>query len=80
MILPSKHLSEDRALLTVGADLLDLLAEPKTVSRLWSDFGQHRERSSPITYDWFVLALDLLFSMGLIHFERGRIQKTRGQP
>ena len=32
MILPSKHLSQDRALLTVGAHVLTFLAHPKTVS------------------------------------------------
>ena len=77
MILPSKHLREDRALLTIGADLLQLLGEPKTVSRLWSDTKRQREGVTPITYDWFVLALDLLFAMGLVVFERGRVQKTR---
>ncbi len=77
MILPSKHLREDRALLTIGADLLRLLGEPKTVSRLWSDTQRHREAATPISYDWFVLALDLLFAMGLVAFERGRVQKTR---
>jgi len=77
MILPSKHLREDRALLTIGADLLQLLGEPKTVSRLWSDTQRRREAASPVSYDWFVLALDLLFAMGLVVFERGRVQKTR---
>lgn len=76
MILPSKHLREDRALLTIGADLLRLLGEPKTVSRLWSDMKRRREGGTAISYDWFVLALDLLFAMGLLAFERGKIQKT----
>lgn len=35
MILPSKHLPQDRALLTVGAHVLTFLAHPKTVSALW---------------------------------------------
>ena len=77
MILPSKHLREDRALLTIGADLLQLLGEPKTVSRLWSDMQRRRDVAAPISYDWFVLALDLLFARGLVAFERGRVQKTR---
>lgn len=80
MILPSKHLREDRALLTIGADLLQLLGEPKTVSRLWSDVKGRREAATQLPYDWFVLALDLLFAMGLVAFERGRVQKTRSEP
>ena len=35
MILPSKHLPQDRALLTVGGHVLTFLARPKTVSALW---------------------------------------------
>lgn len=77
MILPSKHLREDRALITIGADLLHLLGEPKTVSRLWSDMKRRREGATPITYDWFVLGLDLLFAMGLVMLDRGKVQKTR---
>lgn len=71
MILPSKHLSEDRALVTVGGDVLAQLREPKTVSRLWSDLK--RKRATSINYDWFVLSLDLLFAMGLIDFASGRV-------
>ena len=77
MILPSKHLSEDRALLTIGADLLGLLQQPKTISRLWYDFGRARVNRVPVTYDWFILALDLLASIGLVSFERGRIRRMR---
>lgn len=76
MILPSKHVSEDRALLTVGADVLGCLQEPKTVSRLWTDFKRWQQGRAVITYDWFILALDLLFAMGLVAFERGRLHRT----
>ncbi|MGA2451414.1 MAG: ABC-three component system middle component 6 [Polyangiaceae bacterium] len=78
MILPTKHLREDRALLTLGAELFVVLREAKTVSRLWSDFSKHRSRgSSPVTYDWFVLTLDLLFALGVVEFARGRVMRTR---
>ena len=77
MILPSKHLREDRALLTIGADVLQLLGEPKTVSRLWSDMKVRHDTATPVSYDWFVLALDLLFAMGLVAFERGKVQRMR---
>ena len=79
MILPTKHLSEDRALLGIGAEILRLLDEPKTVSRLWHEL-RHQGRSPPlssITYDWFVLALDLLYALKAIDLERGRLKKAR---
>jgi len=74
MILPSKHLPQDRALLTVGGHVLTFLARPKTVSALWEELNQQDEglsatRPRRITYDWFVLALDLLYSLGTIELE-----------
>lgn len=43
MILPSKHLPQDRALLTVGGHVLTFLARPKTVSALWEELNQQDE-------------------------------------
>ena len=77
MILPSKHLRPDRALLTVGAQALGLLSEPKTVSRLWDEFQRLRDLGDAhITYDWFILALDLLFITGVVDFRRGRLYRS----
>lgn len=79
MILPTKHIRPDRALLAVGGDLLVSLREPMTVSRLWDDVRSKRGgpgESAPINYDWFVLALDLLFMIGAIELDRGLLRKT----
>lgn len=68
MILPSKHLPQNRALLTVGATILQHLSRPITVSALWEQM--HRapkdHKALPLRYDRFVLALDLLFLVGAI--------------
>ncbi|MCY2962452.1 MAG: hypothetical protein NT069_02165 [Planctomycetota bacterium] len=79
MILPTKRLSQDRSLLYVGAEILRLVDEPTTVSRLWQDLQLARSSQTglaPLTYDWFVLSLDLLFLMNAIKNERGRIEKV----
>lgn len=79
MILPTKRLSQDRSLLYVGAEILKLLSEPKTVSRLWQELQSARFiglETASLTYDWFVLALDLLFLLHAIRYERGRIEKA----
>lgn len=79
MILPSKHLPQDRALLTVGALVLTFLAHPKTVSALWEELNWHDASlaATPrrITYDWFLLALDLLFALGTIELENGLVAR-----
>lgn len=79
MILPTKHLRPDRALIAVGADILGLLREPKTLSRLWEEFRLLRSRRAgvaPVTYEWFVLAIDLLFLLNAVRFEKGQLQKV----
>jgi hypothetical protein len=79
MILPTKHIRPDRALLAVGGDLLVSLREPMTVSRLWDGIRSKRGdpgEPAPINYDWFVLALDLLFMIGAVELDRGLLRKT----
>lgn len=79
MILPSKHIPPNRALLTIGAEILKLLERPKTVSILWDGV---RARDSiqihgRIGYDWFLLALDLLFLINAIEYKSGTLHRSR---
>ena len=67
MILPSKHLPQEKALLTIGAELLKHLSRPKTVSAVWEQVRQ----SVQVSYDWFVLALDLLYAIDAIEIHEG---------
>lgn len=73
MILPTKGVSSDRALLSIGAFILRDLDEPKTVSRLWADLRRVEEGPPDLTFDWFVLALDLLYLMGTLDYHAGRV-------
>ncbi|WP_416069436.1 ABC-three component system middle component 6 [Streptomyces sp. PA03-2a] len=69
MILPTKGVPAERALLTIGAQIIQELEDPSTVSGLWHlvRLGRSKnEDSPPLTFDWFVLALDLLFAVGAI--------------
>lgn len=79
MILPTKHLSQDRALLTVGARALTLLSRPKTVSALWEEISRSANpsegRKPVLRYDAYVLTLDLLFLMGAIELQDGLLYR-----
>lgn len=80
MILPTKRLPQDRALLAVGADVLTMLTRPQTVSKLWDDMKRRRaDRSAlaPLPFDWFVLSLSLLFAMGVVELRDGRLHRAR---
>lgn len=81
MILPSKHLPQHRALLTVGARVLTLLVRPKTVSALWEELNERGGSQSAllpraISYDWFLLALDLLYAIGAVELQSGLVKRT----
>lgn len=75
---PHKKACPERAMITIGADLLGLLTEPKTVSRLWSELSDMMSQQSStrlISYDWFILTLDLLYILGGVEMERGKIRR-----
>lgn len=79
MILPSKHLPQDRALLTVGARVLRHLQAPKTVSALWEELTHSESAGSgniaSLSYDSFVLCLDLLYSINAVELRDGIISR-----
>ncbi len=68
MILPTKHISTEYSLLGVGAKILEQLDSNYTVTNLWE-----RVRNFPeIKAYWkFILALDLLFMMGVLDLKEG---------
>jgi len=79
VILPSKHLSQERALLTVGGRILQHLRHPMTVSALWEELTLQARSSAlstyPLSYDGFVLALDLLCLINVIEMEDGLLTR-----
>lgn len=80
MILPTKHIRPDRALIGVGAEVLGVLEQPMTMSKLWDEIRSRRSAhmSNPvIDYRWFVLALDLLYTIGAVDFKGGLISKAK---
>lgn len=63
MILPTKHIAQNEALLGVGATILARLNAPRTVSSLWDEL---RSEPNVGTFERFVLASNLLFLIGAI--------------
>ena len=75
--MPTKHIKVENALIGVGAEILALLDREKTGSRLFTDLQEKRRESelSTIHFDWFLLAMDFLFTVGAIRLESGLIKK-----
>jgi hypothetical protein len=80
MILPSKHIPPNRSLISVAAEVHELMIEKSTVSSLWNELNEMLSKSmraGEISYDWFILSLDLLFLLDFIESELGFIQRKK---
>lgn len=73
MILPTKHLPLDQSLLAGGAAVLVALRAPLTVSATWE---RVRDTRAITTFDRFVLALDLLYTLDLVSISAGRLERS----
>lgn len=69
MIVPGKHLKHDRSLLGIGGEILMVLAEPISVSELWSRVKENREKAAnPLSFDWFIMALSFLYAVKAVEY------------
>ncbi len=73
MILPTKHIPTNQALIGAGAVILQELRTPKSVSALWEVV---REVSSIENYERFVLTLDMLYIIGVVELDNLLIRRV----
>lgn len=72
MILPTKGISAERALATVGAQIIIILDRPQSVSATFDrliDARRNAGLKEPVTFDWFSLALTVLYTIGLVDYD-----------
>jgi len=77
MILPTKHLRSETSLIYIGGIITSIISSsPHTVDQLWYKVKAEyfkRALDGEITYDWFVLALSMLYTIGAASIRDGRI-------
>ncbi len=76
MILPTKHLSPGRAIISVSSEILELINSHSTVSSVWNDLQVKYKaslRKDKISYDWYVLSLDFLYLINAIDQRNGNL-------
>lgn len=78
MILPAKDSLPGASLLEIDARILAALRSPLTVSDLWAQIRPDPKQRSDesVTYGRFVLALDLLYLIGVVDFRDGALIRT----
>lgn len=82
MILPTKGIPASKALITIGGEVLRILnGAPLSVSGIWLQFSdwQDTNRDTGISYDWFILTLDLLYLLGAIQLIDGGLIRREQQ-
>lgn len=79
MILPTKGVSPSKALVSVGADIIEFLGDGAlSMTGLWRHVRDRRAGSAitRISFDWFVLAIDMLYAVDVVELtELGLIQR-----
>ena len=79
MILPGKHLKNDRSLIGIGGVILATIEDEYTVSELWEHVqARSSPQASPLSFDWFILSLTFLYAIGAINYEHGLISVGDG--
>lgn len=74
MILPTKYLREDEALIGVSAILLPLVEKAGNLTELW----ESAKRIEAIgNYERFILALDFLYLLGLVDLHNNEILRVQ---
>lgn len=79
MITPTKGIRPERALLYVAGQILRDLDDPTTVSGAWEALARRRRtegQHATLTFDWFVLALDLLRALGVVELSNGMLKRA----
>ena len=71
--LPTNHIPGRQSLLGVGATLLQHLDAPKTVTELWERLRGVKEVG---TFPRLILALDLLYMMGMVEWHEGLVRRS----
>lgn len=74
MIMPSKYLREDEALIGVSATLLPLIESNGNLTELWESAKKIDAIGS---FERFILALDFLYLLGLVDLHNNEIVRLQ---
>lgn len=75
MIMPSKYLREDEALIGISAALLPLVENNGNLPALWDSA---KKITTVGSFERFILALDFLYLLGLVDLHNNKIVRIQG--
>ncbi|EJL6259242.1 hypothetical protein SD340_003883 [Vibrio fluvialis] len=74
MIMPSKYLREEEALIGISAVLLPLVENNGNLTTLWESAKKIKNIGS---FERFILALDFLYLLGIIDLRNNKIVRIQ---
>lgn len=74
MIMPSKYVREEEAIIGVGSILLQHIKNNINISTLWENV---KTNHIVVTFDRFVIALDFLYILGIIDVKQNDIVRIK---
>ncbi|MFF1615361.1 ABC-three component system middle component 6 [Amycolatopsis sp. NPDC058278] len=80
MIAPTKGIAPQRSLLVIGAQTLQVLDRPMTISQTWTRLREWRASNghhAPVPFWWFVLSLDVLYALSVVELDRELLTRRR---
>lgn len=80
MLAATKGIAPQRSLLVVGAQILQILDQPTTISQTWArlrDWRTANGHHAPVPFWWFVLALDVLYALGVVDLDRELLSRRQ---
>ena len=75
MIMPSKYLREEEALIGISAALLPLVENNGNLPALWDSA---KKITAVGSFERFILALDFLYLLGLVDLHKNKIVRVQG--
>nr|WP_321353132.1 ABC-three component system middle component 6 [uncultured Methanoregula sp.] len=76
MILPDKSITLANSLVGLGYTIINNLQNQETISSLWE---KTRKSNPALSYEKFILSLDLLYTLDLIILEKGLLKKKEDE-
>jgi hypothetical protein len=77
VLLPTKHLAPAKSLIAVASKVLTVLDYRISPLELWEKYRRSSVPEDRVSFDWFVLALDVLFASGVVRFQDGLVIRTK---
>ncbi|WP_261569267.1 ABC-three component system middle component 6 [Frankia gtarii] len=80
MLAATKGIAPQRSLLVVGAQILQILDQPTTISQTWTRLREWRASNgyhAPVPFGWFVLSLDVLYALGVVELDRELLSRRQ---